>query len=74
VTLAPPALLDVLVKILPYGLATGYGDAAPSDAPSIATSIMLGEEPYSLAPLLFTLLFSAVFIAVGVWVFDRQEF
>jgi ABC-2 type transport system permease protein len=74
IALVPPGLLDVLMKTLPYGLATGYGDAAPSDAPSIATSIMLGEEPYSLAPLLSTLLFSALFVAVGVWVLRRQEF
>ncbi len=74
VALAPPALLDVLMKTLPYGLATGYGDAAPSDAPSIAMSIMLGEQPFSLVPIISTLLFSALFVAVGVWVFRRQEF
>ncbi len=73
IALAPPALLDVLMETLPYGLATGYGDAAPSAAPSIAMSIMLGEQPYSLAPLISTLLFSALFLAVGVWVFRRQE-
>lgn len=74
ITLAPPALRDVLMQTLPYGLATGYGDAVWSDAPSIAMSIMFGESPYSLVPLISTLLFSALFVAAGVWVFRRQEF
>jgi hypothetical protein len=74
VAFAPPSLLDVLTKILPYGLATGYGDAAPSDAPSIAMSLMLGERPYSLVPVIATLVVSALFVAVAVRVFRRQAF
>jgi hypothetical protein len=62
------------MKTLPYGLATGYGEAAPSDASSIATSTMLGEQPYSLAPVFCTLLFSTLFVAAAVWIFRRQEF
>jgi hypothetical protein len=55
--LAPPALFDVLIKILHFGLATGYGE----DAPSIAASIMLGNQPYSLSPIFWTLGFSLLF-------------
>lgn len=74
IAVVPPGLIDVLTKILPYGLATGYGDAAPSDAPSIAMSLMLGEQPYSFVPIISTLVVSALFVAVAVWVFRRQEF
>ncbi len=70
IALAPPGLLDLLTKVLPWGLATGYGDLAPS----IAGSIMLGHQPYSLSPILWTLGFSALFVGIGVWVFRRQEF
>jgi len=65
-----PALLDVLKEILPIGLATGYENAAPS----IAGSLMLGDQPYSLAPIFWTMVFSALFVAIGLWFLDRQEF
>lgn len=68
--LAPPALFDVLKEILPFGLTTGYEDAAPS----IAGSIMLGNQPYSLAPIFWTLAFAALFVVIAVWAFRRQEF
>lgn len=70
IALAPPGLLDLLTNILPWGLATGYGDLAPS----IAGSIMLGHPPYSLSPIFWTLVFSALFVGIGVWVLRRQEF
>jgi ABC-2 type transport system permease protein len=67
---ASPALLDVLQEILPVGLATGYENAAPS----IAGSLMLGDQPYSLGPIFWTMVFSALFVAIGLWFLGRQEF
>ena len=41
---------------------------------SLATSFMLGEPPFSWLPLIATVVFCAVFIAVAIWRFNRQEF
>lgn len=69
-TLVSPAWMDALKEILPFGLATGYENVAPS----IAGSLMLGEQPYSLAPVFWTIGFSLLFTAIGVWAWGRQEF
>lgn len=68
--LVSPAWMDVLQNILPFGLATGYENVAPS----IAGSLMLGEQPYSLAPVFWTIGFALLFTAIGVWAWGRQEF
>ncbi len=68
--LAPPALYDILIRILPWNLVTGYGD----EAQSIAGSIMLGQQLYSLSPIFWTMGFSLLFVVLGLWVFERQEF
>ena len=41
---------------------------------SLATSFMIGEPLFSWLPLIATVLFCAIFIAVAIWRFNRQEF
>ncbi len=68
--LVPPALYDVLVRILPWSLVTGY----KGKVQSIAGSIMLGQQPYSLSPIFWTAGFSLLFVVIGLWALGRQEF
>jgi ABC-type transport system involved in multi-copper enzyme maturation permease subunit len=68
--LASPAWMDVLKEILPFGLATGYENVAQP----IAGSLMMGNQPYSLAPVFWTIGFALLFTAIGVWAWGRQEF
>ena len=42
--------------------------------PSLATSFITGEPVYSWLPLISTIVFCVVFIAVAIWRFNRQEF
>jgi ABC-2 type transport system permease protein len=65
-----PAWMDVLKEILPFGLATGYYDVADP----IAGSLMMGNQPYSLAPVFWTIGFALLFTVIGVWALGRQEF
>ncbi|MBI9043354.1 MAG: ABC transporter permease subunit [Anaerolineaceae bacterium] len=66
-----PEVLDGLIKILPFGLATGFGEEV-SDA--IAKSLMLGSTPASLSPIFWTLFFSLLFVMIALLVFRRQQF
>jgi ABC-2 type transport system permease protein len=70
ISLAPPSLYDILIQILPWGLTTGFND----EAQPIAGSIMLGQQPYSLGPIFWTVGFSLLFVVIGIRVFQRQEF
>ena len=40
----------------------------------LSTSLMLGDPVFSWFPLIATLVFCTVFIAVAIWRFNRQEF
>jgi len=46
----------------------------PETMNSLAISFMLGEPVFSWLPLIAAVVFSAVFIAVAIWRFNRQEF
>jgi ABC-2 type transport system permease protein len=67
------SLLPFLVHIYPWGIAAPVG-SAEGEIPSVAVSLMTGTVPFSYIPLLATVVFSAVFIAVAIWRFNRQEF
>jgi hypothetical protein len=59
-----------LGQFLPWGLVmpTNNGTGLP-----IATSLMLGEPVTSYLPLFGTLVLSALFVVIALWVFQRQE-
>jgi ABC-2 type transport system permease protein len=67
------SLMPFLLKIAPWGLAAPVG-SEEGEIPSIAVSIMSGTAPFSRVPILAAVVFSAVFIAVAIWRFNRQEF
>ncbi len=46
----------------------------PGDDLSVSLSLFNGEAPFSWIPLISSILFSIVFIAVAIWRFNRQEF
>ena len=66
----PPGTFNALAKILPFSLATGFGDQMPA----LARSLMLGVEPFSIAPIFWTLLYILIFIGIGLAAFRRQQF
>jgi ABC-2 type transport system permease protein len=65
-----PGLVPPLMYISPVVLTIGSSE----ELPSVSASLMNGEAPFSLIPLITTILLSAVFVAVAVWRFNRQEF
>jgi ABC-2 type transport system permease protein len=60
-----PALLHVSPLVLTFG---------PETMLPLSASFMLGEPVFSWGPLISTIVGCVVFIAVGIWRFDRQEF
>jgi ABC-2 type transport system permease protein len=60
-----------LVRVLPYTLAVPLSGDGPG---SIAAAVLLGQAPPDLLPLLMTLVYIAVFVAVALWRFEREEF
>jgi hypothetical protein len=66
-----PGLIPGLVYVSPL-LLTFSPD--PEHMDSLAASFMIGEPVFSWIPLIATLLFCVVFIAVAIWRFNRQEF
>ena len=64
-------IIPGLIYISPLLLTFSPDEAQMS---SLATSFMLGEPPFSWLPLIATVVFCAVFIAVAIWRFSRQEF
>jgi ABC-2 type transport system permease protein len=46
----------------------------PETMQSLAASLMLGEPIFSWLPLILTLVYCAIFVAVAIWRFNRQEF
>ena len=63
-------LLPALTFILPWVLAVpaGFFD------PSIAASLMLGQEPFSMIPFYITFISIFVFLALSLWRFEKEEF
>jgi ABC-type taurine transport system ATPase subunit len=45
-----------------------------SEAPSVAAALMVGSQPLSYLPLVTTLGASVLFVALALWIFERQEF
>lgn len=46
----------------------------PDNISSVAASLMSGEPVFSWLPVISTVVFSIIFIAVAIWRFNRQEF
>ena len=65
-----PGLIPQLLYVSPVILTIRAGD----ELPAVAESLMYGEAPFSWIPLIAAILFSAVFIGVAIWRFNRQEF
>jgi ABC-2 type transport system permease protein len=65
-----PSVITPLMHVSPVMLSTPPGE----EYPALATSLMSGEAPFSWIPLIASILFSVVFIAVAIWRFNRQEF
>lgn len=64
------ALYPPLIQVIPWTLAIPFNN---SQAASISGALMTGLPVTSYAPLVFTLGFSVLFIALALWVFQRQE-
>ncbi len=47
---------------------------APEQMSALSVSFMTGEPVFSWLPLIFTVVSCAIFIAVAIWRFNRQEF
>lgn len=47
---------------------------APDQMSSLSSSFITGEPVFSWLPLISTVLFSVIFVAVAIWRFNRQEF
>jgi len=47
---------------------------APDQMNALSVSFMTGEPVFSWLPLISTVVFSVIFIAVAIWRFNRQEF
>ena len=65
------ALVPELEHILPWTLAIPPTNALYN---SIATSVMIGREPFSYLPILTTLFASVLFIVFALRVFEREQF
>jgi len=65
-----PGFLSQLVYVSPVILTVGGDDGYPS----VASSLMTGEAPFSWIPLIVAILLSTVFVTVAIWRFNRQEF
>jgi len=65
-----PYLVPALIYISPLLLTFGNEGTVNS----LAASFMLGEPVFSWLPLIVTVASCAIFIAVAIWRFNRQEF
>jgi ABC-2 type transport system permease protein len=65
-----PGYFMPLMYISPVMLTIPAGDMSTA----VAESLMNGEAPFSWIPLIAAILFSAVFVSVAIWRFNRQEF
>jgi ABC-2 type transport system permease protein len=64
-------LLPALIYISPLLLAFS---PAPEQMNALSVSFMTGTPVFSWLPLISTVVFSVVFLAVTIWRFNRQEF
>lgn len=64
------AVVPSVVYVLPWALASPAGP----EIPSMAVSLINGTQPFSWLPLISAVVFSILFIVVGIWRFNRQEF
>jgi hypothetical protein len=60
-----------LANVLPWTLTVPLDNSA---FPSVTAALMTGTEPLSYLPLATTLGVSVLFVAIALWVFERQEF
>ena len=63
-------MMPALFYVLPWTLFAPAGD----DYPALASSLIIGDAPFSWMPLIWALIFSAVFTTAAIIRFDRQEF
>jgi hypothetical protein len=47
---------------------------APEQMSALSVSLLTGEPVFSWLPLISTVVFCTIFIAVAIWRFNRQEF
>ena len=66
-----PGLIPGLVYVSPL-LLTFTPD--PEKMDSLAASLMLGQPAFSWLPLIATVVYCLIFVAVAIWRFNRQEF
>jgi ABC-2 type transport system permease protein len=66
-----PGLIPSLIYISPLLLSFS---PAPEQMSSLPISFITGEPVSSWLPLISTVVFSVIFIAVAIWRFNRQEF
>jgi ABC-2 type transport system permease protein len=64
------AFFPVLAKFVPWTLAIPINN---DQFGSIAMSLMTGAHVYSFGPLYSSLVMAVIFVAVALWVFERQE-
>lgn len=67
-----PSTFTPLMYITPVILTVGPGES--DGFQGVSTSLMLGEAPISWIPIISAVIFSAIFIAVAIRRFNRQEF
>jgi ABC-2 type transport system permease protein len=65
-----PSAITPLMYITPVILTVGPG----GEYPSLTESFLKGQAPFSWIPLIAAVLFSAVFVGIAIWRFNRQEF
>jgi len=66
-----PSIIPGLVYINPLLLTF---TPAPDKVQALATSLMLGQPVFSWLPLIATVAYCVIFVAVAIWRFNRQEF
>jgi ABC-2 type transport system permease protein len=64
-------IFPALANVLPWTLTVPLDNSA---FPSVTAALMTGTEPLSYLPLATTLGVSVLFVAIALWVFERQEF
>ena len=64
-------VFPVLKKALPWTLVVPPDS---SEYPSVAAALMTGSQPPSYLPLVTTIGASVLFVALALWIFERQEF
>jgi ABC-2 type transport system permease protein len=66
-----PSLIPALTYVSPIMLTFS---PAPDQMSALSVSFMAGEPVFSWLPLISTVVSCAIFIAVAIWRFNRQEF